>query len=586
MTSLVGDVRHATWRAIVMVGFFSLFIHVLVLVVPLYSLQIYDRVLSSQNGDTLFWLSVIAVTIIAVLAILDALRARILVRMSGWLERSLAPVLLVQNLRIGIGRYGAQGTQSLEDLASLRRFLTGPGAINLFDAPWMPLYLVVLWLLDPWIGGIATVGAILLFSTGLLNEFATRGALTEANATSNDALAALRATLLGADAVRALGMTAAVIACWARRNETVLRLQALASDRAGTIQAAARFQRLTIQIVIVGTGALLVVDRQITPGALIASAIIVSRALAPAESLIGSWRSVIGARTAYRRIVERLKNAQTRSGLRLPAPKGQVDVEDVSLDAPGSDRPILQGIRFALAPGESLGIVGPSAAGKSSLARVVLGITAPSAGTVRIDGADVATWEPDLLGRYLGYVPQEVRLFPGTVGENIARLGAPDDDLVVQAAQAAGAHDMILRLPQGYDTEIDPSSPVLSGGQRQLIALARAFYGNPSLIVLDEPNSSLDRDGEAALLTALARAKQAGTTTIVIAHRPSVVAGVDRLLVLRNGRVSMLGPRAEVLARTTTGVVAPFKRPAVAARAEAAAAAPEAQRVAQETVLP
>lgn len=585
MSSVAGDVRRATWRAIAMVGFFSLFIHVLVLVVPLYSLQIYDRVLSSQSGDTLFWLSLIAITMIIVLAILDALRARILVRMSGWLERRLAPLLLRQNLRDGIGRYGVQGTQSLEDLASLRRFLTGPGAINLFDAPWMPLYLAVIWLLSPWLGMIATVGAVLLFGTGLLNEFATRRALADANSTSNDAMAALRATLLGAEAVKPLGMTAAVIAYWARRNETVLRLQALASDRAGTIQAAARFQRLTIQILVVGTGALLVIDRQITPGALIAAAIIVSRALAPAESLIGSWRSVIGARTAYRRIMERLASAQSRPGLRLPAPKGRLDVEGVSLVTPGSDRAILQGVRFSLAAGESLGIIGPSAAGKSSLARVILGAASPTAGTVRIDGADIATWDSDLLGRHLGYVPQDVRLFPGTVAENIARLGTPDDKLVIEAARMAGAHEMILRLTQGYDTEIDPSSLALSGGQRQLVALARALYNQPSLVVLDEPNSSLDRDGEAALIAALARAKAAGTTTIVIAHRPSIVAGVDRLLVLREGRISMFGPRAEVLARmTATNVVAPFKRPALTGRPDESA--DEAKNLARDTVSP
>jgi len=567
--AMTKEIRRSTLRAIAAVGFFSLFLHILVLAVPLYSLQVYDRVMSSQSSETLIWLSVIALFAIGILAVLDSLRARMLVRLSGWLERRLAPVLLVQGLKAGLGKRAVLGTQSLEDLAALRRFLTGPGAISLFDAPWMPLYLVVIFLFHPYLGIIATVGALLLFVTGLINEFATRRPLTEANTVNGDAMAALRATALGADAVRALGMISAVVRRWRRDNETVLDLQACASDRAGVVQAIARFIRLFVQIAIVGVGAWLVIHHSLTSGILIAAAIIVSRALAPAETLIGSWRSVIGARSAYRRIAERLKEMATpTSSVRLPAPTGRLDIENVSLTAPGSDRPILQGIRFSLEPGESLGIVGPSAAGKSSLARIILGVMPPSAGVVRLDGADIATWDSDRLGRHLGYVPQEVRLFTGTVGENIARLGTPDDDMVIKAAMFAGAHDMILRLPKGYDTEFDPAGQVLSGGQRQLIALARAFYGNPSLVVLDEPNSSLDRDGEAALLGAIARAKEAGITVVVIAHRPSIVAGVDKMLVLQNGRIAMFGPRAEILAKTTANVVAPFKRPAATTRAD------------------
>ncbi len=553
------EVRQAIWRAVAMIAVFSFFMHMLVLIVPLYSLQIYDRVLSSQSGETLLWLTGLAVFLIVILAVLDALRARILVRVSVWLEQRLAPILLARNLAGDLGRYGALGTQGLDDLGALRRFLTGPGAVNLFDAPWMPLYLAVIWLLSPWLGLVATLSAACLFLTGFATEMATRRGLVEANMIGGDTMAALRTTLLGAETVRALGMRQEVLRRWAAGNDAALRLQAQASDRAGLIQAFARFERLAAQIAIVGVGAWLVIGHAITPGALIAAAIIVSRALAPAENLIGSWRSVAGAREAYRRILERLRGAQLQRGLCLPAPQGRLDVESVSLRLPGIDHPILDAIRFTLHPGESLGIVGPSGAGKSSLARLILGVVAPSAGTVRLDGADIALWDRDLLGRHCGYVPQDIRLFPGTVADNIARLGVRDDALVVEATRIAGAHEMILRLPRGYDTDIDPGSPALSGGQRQLIALARAFYGNPRLLVLDEPNSNLDRDGEAALLAALARAKAAGITTVVIAHRPSVVAGLDRLLVLRDGRVGIYGPRADVLARTT-GVV-PFKRP-------------------------
>ncbi len=560
---MADQVRRALRHAIAMIAVFSFFMHALILIVPLYSLQIYDRVLSSQSGETLFWLTALAVFLIVVLAVLDALRARIFVRVSGWLERQLAPVLLALNLAGDLGRYGKLGTQGLDDLGALRRFLTGPGAVNLFDAPWMPLYLAVIWLLNPWLGVVATVSAACLFLTGYANELATRRGIAEANAIGGETMAALRTTLLGAETVRALGMRQGVLRQWMTGNDAALRLQARASDRAGLIQAFARFERLAAQVAIVGVGAWLAIRHAITPGALIAAAILVSRALAPAENLIGSWRSVAAARQAYRRILERLRDATPHPGLRLPAPQGRLDVEDVSLSIPGVDHPVLHGIRFTLHPGESLGIVGPSGAGKSSLGRLILGVLPPTAGTVRLDGADIATWDRDLLGRYCGYLPQDVRLFPGTVADNIARLGSRDDATVVEAARIAGAHEMILRLPRGYDTDIDPSSPALSGGQRQLIALARAFYGRPRLLVLDEPNSNLDRDGTTALLGALARAKDAGVTTLVIAHRPSLIAGLDRLLVLREGRIGMCGPRAEILARIA-GVV-PFKRPEIGA---------------------
>lgn len=562
---MVNEVRRATLSAVAMVALFSMLMNVLLLIVPLYSLQVYDRVFTSHSGETLFWLTVLAVFMIGVLAVLDALRGRILVRVSLWLERRLAPVLLAKNLAGDIGRYGVLGTQALEDLGAMRRFLTGPGAINLFDAPWMPLFLAVIWLMNPWLGIVATVSAALLFMTGLVNELCTRGVLNEASAKNNEVMAALRTTLYGTETVLALGMKRAVLQSWAAQNDVILRLQGSASDRAGAIQAFARFERLGAQIAIVGAGGWLVIDQTITPGTLIASAIIVSRALAPAEGLIGSWRSVVGARTAYRRVLEQLAGVNERPRLQLPAPRGRLDVENISLMLPGNDRLTLHGVRFTLAEGESLGIVGPSASGKSTLARVILGLISPTSGTVRIDGADVSSWDPDLLGRHIGYVPQYIRLFPGTVGDNIARLGPREDALIVKAAQMAGAHEMILRLPHGYDTEIDPSRPAISGGQQQLIALARALYGEPRLLVLDEPNSNLDRDGEAALLSALARAREAGMTTIIIAHRPAIVSEVDRLLVLREGRVVMAGPRAEVLARTT-GAVAPFKRPNVASQ--------------------
>ncbi|HEX2114240.1 MAG TPA: type I secretion system permease/ATPase [Alphaproteobacteria bacterium] len=550
-----------------MTATFSLVMNVLVLAVPLYTLQVYDRVLSSQSSDTLLWLTAVVVFMVGILAVLDALRARMLVRLSIWLERRFAAVLLRLNLSGDLGRYGLLGTQGLDDLGALRRFLTGPGATNLFDAPWVPVYVVVIGMLSPWLGVIAVVSAVLLFLTGLANELVTRRALREASAIGSESTAALRTILLGAESVRALGMREAVLERWRRSNERVLGLQSRASDRAGLIQSIARFERLAAQIAIVGAGAWLVIAHEITPGALIAASIIVSRALAPAEGLIGSWRSVVGARDAYRRVTERLRSFRAAAGLQLPAPEGRVDVENATVHVPGVERPILQSVRFTLLPGESLGIVGPSGAGKSTLGRAILGLVPLSAGAIRLDGADIATWDSDQLGRHIGYLPQDVRLFPGTVAENIARLGARDDAMVVEAARAAGAHEMVLRLPRGYDTDIDPASPSLSGGQKQLIALARAFYGRPRLLVLDEPNSNLDRDGETALLGALARAREAGITTIVIAHRPSMVAELDRLLVLRDGRISMIGPRAEVLARTT-GAVTPFKRPALGANSQ------------------
>ncbi|HEX6979324.1 MAG TPA: type I secretion system permease/ATPase, partial [Alphaproteobacteria bacterium] len=547
-------IRRPMLRVLVAIGAFSFFVHLLVLAVPLYSLQVYDRILSSRSEETLVWLTLITVLAIATLAAIDGLRSRILVRLSGWLERQLAAPLLGLNFRSRLAASGQQTSddaRGLEDLASLRQFLTGPGAISLFDAPWMPLYLAVIYLLHPALGMIAAGGAVLLFATGVVNELATRRPLTEANVAHGDALSRVRSFLLGADVVRALGMVHAVMRRWQREEERVLRLQARASDRAGAIQSFAKFSRLFIQIAIVGVGAWLAIEREITPGILIAGAIIVSRALAPAESLIGSWRSVIGAQTAYRRIARRLgQKGAPGPAVQLPAPQGRIDIENVSLLVPGVDRAILQNIRFSLQPGESLGIIGPSAAGKSTLARVILGLVPPSTGTVRIDGSDINTWDRDRLGRYVGYVPQESRLFHGTIAENIARLGDLDDEQVIAAARFAGAHEMILRLPRGYDTPVEPNGPSLSGGQRQLVALARAFYGAPRLVVLDEPNSNLDRDGETALLQTLERAREAGITTIVVAHRTNVLTKLDKLMILRDGRVVMFGPRAEVLAGT------------------------------------
>ena len=533
-------------------GLFSLAINLLLLAPPLYMLQVFDRVLASRSEETLLALSAAAVVAVIAMAALDALRGRLLAISGAALDRRLGPLvldgLLAQTARLS----GSAHVNGLRDVAALRGFLGGVGIVAVFDAPWLLFFLLVIFLFHPLMGAVALAGALVMGVLAWLNERLTRKPLERAQAEARRAGRFIDASLRNAEVVSALGMLPAVTRRWTRQNDAALREQLRATALGGTLTGLTKLSRQLIQLAMLGTGAWLVVDQHVTSGVMIAATILLSRALAPVETLVAGWRSLVEARAAWRRLDELLRaHPPAEPGTALPAPAGEVRVEGVSFGLRSGERPIVRGVSFALAPGESLGLIGPSASGKSTLARLIVGVWKPQAGTVRLDGADVAAWPRERLGPHVGYLPQDVELFAGTVAENIARLGEPDPDEVIRAAQRAHVHELVLRLPKGYDTEIGESGQALSPGQRQRIGLARALYGDPRLVVLDEPNANLDHDGDEALQRTLHDLKQYGVTTIVIAHRPSLLREVDKMLVLREGAVEVVGPRAEVLARVT-----------------------------------
>jgi PrtD family type I secretion system ABC transporter len=531
-------------------GLFSLAINLLLLVPPLYMLQVFDRVLASRSVETLVVLTVAAIVALLVMAVLDVLRARLLAAAGAALDRGLGPRvldgLLAQTARLSGGAY----LNGLRDVNTLRTFLGGAGLMALFDAPWLPIFLLVIFLFHPLLGIVALVGAIAMLLLAVLNERLTRKPLERSQVEARRAGRFIDANVRNAEVVNALGMLPAVTQRWAKLNDAALLEQMRANRIGGSLTGWTKFARQFIQLAMLAVGALLVVSQDVTAGVMIAATILLGRALAPVETLIAGWRSLVEAKNAWRRLHELLTaNPPPEAGTQLPAPEGKVELEGVAFRL--GDKVILRGISFKLPAGESLGLIGPSASGKSTLARLIVGVWKPAAGVVRLDGADVAAWPRERLGPHLGYLPQDVELFGGTVAENIARLATPDATEVVLAAQRAQVHELILRLPKGYDTEIGDAGQALSPGQRQRIALARALYGKPRLIVLDEPNANLDHEGEEALSRTLEILKADGVTVVIIAHRPSLLRNVDKMLVLNDGAVASFGPRAEVMARVT-----------------------------------
>ena len=548
----VRDLVSRLQRYFAYAGLFSLAINTLLLVPALYMLQVFDRVLSSRSEETLVMLSFGALLALAMMAALDVLRARLLaacgVALDRWLGPSVLRGLLEQTARLG----GAEHLNGLRDVATLRGFMVGAGVIALFDAPWLPLFLLLIYLFHPLLGAVALAGAVLMLLLAALNERVTRAPLEQVLAAGRRAGRFIDASTANAETVSALGMQRAVTLRWQALNEAALREQAAASGLGATYSGLTKFTRQFIQMAMLGVGAYLVIAQHLSAGVMIASTIILGRALAPVEMLVAGWRNLVEVRGAWRRL-EKLfaANPPAAAGTALPAPKGDLAVERVVYAFPGAQRPALRGVSFSLPAGESLGIIGPTAAGKSTLARLIVGVWKPVSGAVRLDGADVSAWPREDLGAHVGYVPQAVGLFSGTVAGNIARLAEPVDAAVIRAAQRAHAHDMILRLPRGYDTEVGEGGAALSPGQRQRIALARALYGEPRLVVLDEPNANLDTEGDDALVQAMRDLRQAGVTVVAIAHRPSLLGSMDKLLVLKDGVAEMFGPRAEITARVT-----------------------------------
>ena len=528
-----------------------------------FMLEVYDRVIPSRSIPTLIGLCVLALVLYAAQSTLEALRARTLARIGAALDAEIGPRVFSLSVQAPLrGAKPDQAGQPLRDLEQVRAFLAGSGPAALFDLPWLPVYVVVCFLFHPLIGVAAIGGAVLLTSLTLAAELATRAPARSATAHAGRRLALSEATRRNAETVAALGLESRLCRRWAAVNRDHAQAQQRASDIAGGLGAVSKACRMALQSGVLALGAYLVINNQASGGIIIAASILVARALAPAELAIANWRVFVAARQSWRRLAVALeRHPPARVPLALPEAKLSLSVEGVHVVPPGASRATVHDVSFQLRAGQGVGVIGPSAAGKSSLVRALVRIWTPLHGRVRLDGADLGQWAPEHLGAQIGYLPQETELFAGTIAENISRFlpGAPAE-AVVAAAQAAGAHDLILNLPQGYDTMLGESGAGLSAGQRQRIGLARALYGDPFLVVLDEPNANLDAEGENALTQAILRVRGRGGICVVVAHRPSALAAVDHVLMMHEGRVQAFGTKDEVLKRVLRPAPAPVLR--------------------------
>lgn len=583
-------------RPLLHVAGLSLFVNLLLLVPALFMLQVYDRVLASQSADTLIVLLVGVGVAMALMLALDYLRSRLQGVAGNLLAESLSPAVTRIAMVEGARRAGRPMSEGLRDVAALRALFSAQGLLALFDAPWVLVFVAVIWVAHPLMGMVAAGAAVLMLVLALANDLMTRRQIEAVQRAAAGATRYLETSLQNAEVAQTMGMTDALIARWRAKNAEVGAMQRPAASRSVAMTALTRTVRQGVQVLMLAVGAWLVITAQATPGVMIAATILLGRALAPIELAVGSWRVLAEGRAAFRRLAEAFAAAAAEpERMALPAPVGKLTAMGLVWRAPKAERVILAGVSLHLDPGESLAVVGPSGAGKSTLVRLLTGVWKPTAGTVRLDNADLSLWPREDLGPWIGYVPQDVELFPGTVAENIARLGQVDPAKVVEAAQRANAHDLILSFPDGYDTQIDPTGALLSPGQRQRIALARALYGDPRLLVLDEPNSNLDGAGELALGETL-RALRGRVTVIVVTHRTTLVQHVDKMLVIEGGRAQHYGPTADVMralqqagAPAGGGQVVAMPRPvpsgaAAAAAAAAAATAAAATAAAMETM--
>lgn len=542
--------KHVSRRTFIAVGLFSAFVNILMMTMPIYLFQLSDRVLTSHSFDTLLMLSGLALGLIGVLSFLDIIRRQMLGRLSMKMESILAgPILSSVIASAPTGEGG--NIQPLRHLHQVRSFLSSPTMLLLFDAPLAPLYFFVIFLIHPLLGTLCVVAGALLFCIALINRSATAKPLSTAGSHASKADANAEALARNAQVINAMGMMNESILHWGREQANALKAQLDGQERNVWISGSSKFVRLVTQILLLGVGAYLALRGELTGGMMIAAAIIGGRALQPLEGMIEGWRSFIQARQAYQKVKAAVEGLEAHTPrLKLPKPEGRLTVDKVLFLSPGSKEPVLNGISFELPAGESLAIVGPSGSGKSTLARILVGCQFPTAGKVRLDGTELRNWDRRQFGEFTGYLPQEVELFPGTIRDNVCRMRSdlPDTD-VLRAAKVAGVHGMITHLPNGYETMLDRNGAPLSGGQKQRIALARAFFGDPAVVVLDEPNSNLDAIGEQALAETMKRAKESGVTIVVITQRPALLNLVDKVLVLRAGRMDAYGPPTEVLHR-------------------------------------
>lgn len=539
-----------TKRALKYAFLFSFAINILMLAMSIYSLQVLDRVISSHSLETLFLLTMLVVALLVVMGIFYGLRAALLHSVADWLDIEVGPELLRDAVtKSSLGLY-VSAAQHQRDLSSIKGFISGGGVATALDAPWTILFMIVIYMISPVFGAITIFGLVVLVGFGLLNEYATKKPYQSSGEGQILANQMADSASRNAEAVEAMGMMRYVGMRWQKLQESAASHLDLAQGRANMIQSISKVIRMVLQISVTGFGAYLVIRNELTVGGMIAGSILVGRALAPFEGMIAIYKNWIAARDAYTRLNRALSTGKSldRGTMEMLVPEGRLSVENLIFSPVPGMAPIIRGVSFVLHPGESLGIIGPSAAGKSTLSKLIIGLLPPTHGAARLDGADTFKWNRENFGKFTGYMPQSVELFNGTIRDNIARLDpTATDEEVIKAAQIAGAHEMILRLPKGYETVYQSGQHALSPGQRQRVALARALFRTPKFVVLDEPNTNLDGEGERALVETLRRMKQAGMTFVLVAHRPTLVAAVDKLLVLKAGTIERFGPRDDIL---------------------------------------
>jgi PrtD family type I secretion system ABC transporter len=544
MKALLDELRPKLWA----IAVFSFFMNLLLVIPAIFTLQVFDRVLPSNSQETLIVLVGGTVIALLILLLLDYVRTRLQNVIGSLIDERLSPQVVTTVVARTARARVANNSEGVRDVASLRAVFSANALLAVFDAPWVIIYVLVIWAFHPMLGIGAAGCALIMLALALLNDRLSRKSLEDLQMESRRASMYVESSMRNAEVLQALGMTNSLLARWRILQDRVAGMQVGTSQSSSAFTAVTKFFRQSVQVFMMTLSAYLVLSQQASPGIMIAATILLGRALQPVEQIVGSLRALSEGRAAYRRLVELAKDFETKKDqVSLPRPEGRLTVEGISYRAPGSDKPILISVSFALKAGEALAIIGRSAAGKSTLARLLTGVWAPATGVVRLDAADIAYWPRKDLGPWVGYVPQDVELFDGTVADNIARLGEVNSEAVVTAAKRANAHDLILAMPQGYDTPVGDLGTRLSPGQRQRIALARALYGDPRLVVLDEPNSNLDNDGEVALAQAMNGLRNAGVTSVVITHRPSLIAHVDKVLILEAGRVQQFGPTAEVM---------------------------------------
>ncbi|TFW10115.1 type I secretion system permease/ATPase [Oxalobacteraceae bacterium OM1] len=534
------------------VGVFSAIINLLMLTPSLYMLQVYDRVLQSRNEITLLMLTLMMLGGYLFMSALELIRSFVLVRVGAQLDMRLNKRVYTAAFEQNLKRGGGNAGQALQDLTNIRQFLTGNALFAFFDAPWFPFYLIVIFLFEPTLGIFAVAATAILIVLAIVNEKVSKKPLSEANTMAITSSTLATNNLRNAEVIESMGMLPNLMHRWFKLHGRFLQLQGEASEKAGIVNAITKFVQVAVQSLVLGMGALLAIEGKISPGMMIAASILLGKALGPVQMLIGVWKSWASTRSAYERLVTLLEaNPPRASGMSLPKPQGVMTVEGVVAAPPGAQSPVIKGLNCAMQPGDAVGVIGPSGSGKSTLARLLVGVWPAAAGKVRLDGADIYQWSKDELGPHIGYLPQDIELFAGTVSENIARFGDVDSDKVIEAAKRAGVHDMILHFPKGYDTMLGDGGGGLSGGQKQRIGLARAMYGDPALVVLDEPNSNLDDVGEQALVQAVLDMRRRGKTVVLITHRTSIIGVTNKLLLLRDGVAQMFGPTDQVLAALT-----------------------------------